>query len=454
MNEITTFTGKHISPVNPAEELIDIKDIAHALSLTTRGNGQVKTFFSVASHCILCCKEAKARGLSKRIQLACLIHDASESYMSDVPSPLKKVMSEYSEYENKLLSLIYTKYLGSDLDDNEKAELEKIDKNLMFYDLRELLGENKDKPEPKIHVKLCYDFVPFAEVEQEYLNLFYSLTDESSEETAVSSSEEIKEKIKNIKVFVLDMDGTIYLGNKLFPYTKDFLNAVKKSGRDFSFFTNNSSKNFKSYIKKLENMGINIRDDQMLISNGVMTDWLNENRPGKKAYVVGTPDLENAVKEAGIEISDTDADYVLLGFDTTLNYEKLVKACDFLRDGKEIFGLNPDFNCPTETGFIPDCGSMAALVKASTGVQCEFFGKPSRHTLDYMLKATNCNQNELCVIGDRLYTDIAVADNTAVTSILVLSGESSLSDVKKSEHKPDLIVDNIGSLIPYLTDNM
>lgn len=156
------------------------------------------------------------------------------------------------------------------------------------------------------------------------------------------------------------------------------------------------------------------------------------------------------MKQAGIEISETKADYVLLGFDTTLNYEKLVKACDFVRDGKEIFGLNPDFNCPTETGFIPDCGSIAALIKASTGVQCEFFGKPSRHTLDYMLKATGCEENELCVIGDRLYTDIAVADGTPVTSILVLSGESTLHDAAKSEFKPDLIVNNIGELISYL----
>lgn len=384
------------------------------------------------------------------MQLACLIHDASEAYMSDVPRPLKNVMSEYSEYEDALLSLIYEKFLGSDLNSDEQKLLKQIDNDLMFYDLRELLGENTDKEEPKINVSLCYDFVSFKDVEAEYLELFYSLSDEKEETACLSDEKAIKEKLSHIKVFVLDMDGTIYLGNRLFPYTKDFLNAIKESGRDFCFFTNNSSKNLKSYIDKLDKLGINVRDNQMLISNGVMTDWLNENRSGQKAYVVGTSDLENAVKQAGIEISETKADYVLLGFDTTLNYEKLVKACDFVRDGKEIFGLNPDFNCPTETGFIPDCGSIAALIKASTGVQCEFFGKPSRHTLDYMLKATGCEENELCVIGDRLYTDIAVADGTPVTSILVLSGESTLHDAAKSEFKPDLIVNNIGELISYL----
>lgn len=257
-------------------------------------------------------------------------------------------------------------------------------------------------------------------------------------------------KLKQIKCFVLDMDGTIYLGNRLFPETRPFLEAVENSGRNYCFFTNNSSKNFRSYINKLSSMGISIEDAQMLISNGVMTGWLLKNRPGEKAYVVGTPDLEEAVAESGIRIDRENPDYVLLGFDTTLTYEKLCRACDFIRSGKAVYGLNPDFNCPTETGFIPDCGSIAALIKASTGVQCEFFGKPSRHTLNYLLQKTGCREEEMAIVGDRLYTDIATADGTNVTSILVLSGESTLEDVDKSPVKPDFIFDNIGGIIPYL----
>lgn len=259
-----------------------------------------------------------------------------------------------------------------------------------------------------------------------------------------------RSKIKNIKCFVLDMDGTIYLGNDLFPGTKPFLQKVKESGRDFYFFTNNSSKDRQAYIEKLSAMDIQIDEEKMLISNGVMTEWLKKNHLGEKAYVVGTPFLERAVKESGITIDDKNADYVLLGFDTTLTYEKLVKACDFVRAGKPIFGLNPDLNCPTETGFIPDCGSMAALIKASTGVQCEFFGKPSRHTLDYMLEKTGCKENELAVVGDRLYTDIAVAENSEVLSILVMSGETKKEDLEASPHKPDLIFENIGELAQHL----
>ena len=260
------------------------------------------------------------------------------------------------------------------------------------------------------------------------------------------------EKIAGVKTFVLDMDGTIYLGEQLFPYTIEFLQTVRRTERDFCFFTNNSSKNEEAYLQKLHRMGIDIEKEKMLISNGVILDWLQENHPGEAAYVVGTPYLEEAFRQRGILLKREDADYVVLGFDTTLTYEKLVIACDLVRAGKPIYGVNPDLNCPTETGFIPDCGSMAALVKASTGVMPEFFGKPSPHTLHYMEEHTGCRGKELCVIGDRLYTDIKVADGTDVVSILVLSGETHREDVEKSETKPDVIcrsLEEVTELLRY-----
>lgn len=259
-----------------------------------------------------------------------------------------------------------------------------------------------------------------------------------------------KTDLSKIKFFVLDMDGTIYLGDSLFPQTIPFLDAVKKSGRDFAFFTNNSSKNRNAYLNKLKGMGITVDEKRMFISSDVMTQWLLENHPDYSAYVVGTPDLEEAVRERGITTDSSDPDCILLGFDTTLTYEKLVKACDMVRAGKPIYGLNPDLNCPTETGFIPDCGSIARLVEASTGVLCDFFGKPSRHTLNYLLKETGCRPEELAIIGDRLYTDIALARDSQVTSILVLSGESTRNDAENSPFKPDLIFDDIGEIIKYL----
>ena len=147
---------------------------------------------------------------------------------------------------------------------------------------------------------------------------------------------------------------------------------------------------------------------------------------------------------------EEDGDVVILGFDTTLTYEKLRVACDLIRAGRPVYGVNPDWNCPVEGGFIPDCGSIAALVKASTGVQCEFFGKPSPHTLEYMLAQTGCRPQELAVVGDRLYTDIAVAAGTEVASILVMSGETTPQLLAESPTQPDIVVQDLGELTSLL----
>ena len=263
-------------------------------------------------------------------------------------------------------------------------------------------------------------------------------------------TQEQRNRLKQVRLFVLDMDGTIYLGDRLFPFTKGFLQRVKETGRDFCFFTNNSSKNREAYLDKLSRMGISIPPEKMLLSNGVILEWLKRRHPQASFWVVGTPSLLEDFRGAGFVPDDPNADVVILGFDTTLTYEKLRVACDLIRAGKPVYGVNPDWNCPVEGGFIPDCGSIAALVKASTGVQCEFFGKPSRHTLDYMLKKTGCRPQELAVVGDRLYTDIAVAAGTGVTSILVMSGETTPQLLEQSEIKPDLVVESLEELTQLL----
>ena len=174
MSYITTYTGKHFDPTNPDMTQVDIKDIAHALSLICRGNGQVKSFFSVGQHCINAAKEASARGYSNRVILACLLHDAGESYLSDVPRPLKPSMPEYVRTEEHLLDFIYEKYLGSKLDEEEQRLVKSIDNDLLYYDLKELLNEVSESSEPELLISLSYEFVSFAQVEQEYLNLFNS----------------------------------------------------------------------------------------------------------------------------------------------------------------------------------------------------------------------------------------------------------------------------------------
>ena len=174
MSYITTYTGKHFDPTNPDMDQVDIRDIAHALSLICRGNGQVKSFFSVGQHCINTAKEAIARGYSNRVILACLLHDAGESYLSDVPRPLKPSMPEYVRTEEHLLDLIYEKYLGSKLNEEEQKMVKSIDNALLYYDLKELLNEISESSSPELHIELNYEFVPFAQIEQEYLNLFYN----------------------------------------------------------------------------------------------------------------------------------------------------------------------------------------------------------------------------------------------------------------------------------------
>ena len=173
-NFITTYTGIHFEPTDPDPESIRIEDIAHALSLICRGNGHVKKFWSVGQHCISCANEARARGLSGRMVLACLLHDASECYMSDIPRPFKQELPQYRIYEERLLKMIYEKFLGSPLTAEEEKELAQIDDAMLWYDLENLLGERPAGERPELKIRLDYAFRPFQEVEKEYLELFES----------------------------------------------------------------------------------------------------------------------------------------------------------------------------------------------------------------------------------------------------------------------------------------
>ena len=175
MSYITTYTGKHFDPTAPDMSMVDIRDIAHALSLTCRGNGHVQTFFSVGQHCINCAREAEARGYGRRVILACLLHDASEAYMSDVPRPFKHALPEYVAAEERLLEQIYEKYLGSLLSEEEQALVKAIDDDMLYYDLKMLLHEEQEREAPKLRIMLDYRVVPFEQVEEEYLRLYETL---------------------------------------------------------------------------------------------------------------------------------------------------------------------------------------------------------------------------------------------------------------------------------------
>lgn len=189
----------------------------------------------------------------------------------------------------------------------------------------------------------------------------------------------------------------------------------------------------------------------MMVSTHVILRWLKKHHDGRRVYVVGTPALRKEFEAHGWILDEEKPDIVILGFDTTLTYEKLSKACTFIREGALYYGINPDLNCPMEHDtFIPDCGSMAKLIEASTGKYPEFFGKPSGKTLDYIVEETGCSPDQIAIIGDRLYTDIKVADGSEVTSILVLSGETKAEDIDTSDVKPDIVIEHIGELAKLL----
>ena len=269
---------------------------------------------------------------------------------------------------------------------------------------------------------------------------------------SVSTPEALRALLGETRCLVLDMDGTIYLGGRLFEATRPFLAALDAAGLDYVWYTNNSSRGPETYLERLAGFGIPTERRRFMMSTDVALDWLGRERPGERAWVVGTEQLLEAFRGAGIEPQAEDADYVVLGFDTSLVYRKLVVACDLLRAGRPLYLVNMDYNCPVDGGFIPDCGSIAALVERSTGVTGPSFGKPTRATLDYIMAQTGYAEEDLTFVGDRLYTDIAITAGTRARSILVLSGEATLADLEDSEVQPDVIVHSIADLIPVLAE--
>lgn len=249
-----------------------------------------------------------------------------------------------------------------------------------------------------------------------------------------------------IKYFIIDMDGTFYLDGTIIDGSLDFLKRVKEAGKDFCFFTNNSSNNFEVCRNKLHNMSCDIEENQLVISSHVTIDWLKQNCAGQRVYLLGNERLTNDFINAGIELDENDPDIVVLGFDTTLTYEKIHKACNFIANGKRYIATHPDFNCPTADGFMPDTGSMMAMFKASTGKEPEVMGKPMKTTVEYLARKLNCTKEELCFIGDRLETDIAIGMNNGVTSVLVLTGVTDLELYEKSKIKASFVADSLKAL--------
>lgn len=255
--------------------------------------------------------------------------------------------------------------------------------------------------------------------------------------------------LEKIGVFVLDMDGTFYLGSRVIDGALDFVRYVEEKGRKILFFTNNSSQSPRVYMERLAGMGCPITREQIMTSGDVTIAYLKENHPGKPIYLVGTPALEESFREEGIllwEQGDPRPDIVVVGFDTTLTYEKLNRACKFIREGSLFFATHLDINCPTEDGFMPDCGSFCAAITLSTGAEPKYLGKPFRETVDMVLLRTGETRERVAFVGDRLYTDVATGVNHGANGFLVLTGETKPEDLETSQVQPDGVYESLGEM--------
>lgn len=263
--------------------------------------------------------------------------------------------------------------------------------------------------------------------------------------------DEIIAQLKKIQCFLMDMDGTIYLGDKRLPGAWEWLKFLEDHQIRYYFLTNNSSRSRVEYAEKLNHLGLEVCEDNIFTSGEATAIYLKDVYPNASLYVVGTPALENEFERHDFRFSDESPDVVVLGFDTTLTYEKLWRLCDWVVAGKPYIVTHPDINCPTATGYMPDVGSMIALVEASTGRKPDvIIGKPNEPIVRALAEKTGLPIEAHCMIGDRLYTDIALGQWGMMTA-LVLSGETKEADLVDSVFVPDLVVKDIAEMLTLLT---
>jgi HAD superfamily hydrolase (TIGR01450 family) len=262
---------------------------------------------------------------------------------------------------------------------------------------------------------------------------------------------EIRDRLAGVRGFLLDMDGTFYLGGHILEGSLAFLQKLRETGRTALFLTNNSSRSGAAYVEKLRGMGVREPFLRVLTSGQAAGRYALAHHAGQKPYVLGNAELRAELLSMGVPHEEARPDYVLVGYDTTLDYARMTRVCDLVRAGLPYVATHPDFNCPTETGFAPDIGAICAFIEASAGRRPDVvIGKPHCGIVAEALRETGLAAGELAMVGDRLYTDIATGRNFGMVSILVLTGEATLADVETSPVKPDLIFPRLSAMIEHL----
>lgn len=266
---------------------------------------------------------------------------------------------------------------------------------------------------------------------------------------------EKKEIIRNMKLYLFDMDGTLYLGDRLYSFTVQLLEQIRKSGGKYLFMTNNSSKSVEDYIKKLEKLGVAAAREDFITSSQATAYYLHKHHEGQILYVCGTRSLKKELESEGFAVTE-DADQaqcIVMGFDTELTFRKLEDVSRLLLTRTiPYIATNPDLVCPTEFGSVPDCGSVCQMIFNATGKRPVVIGKPSPLMPELAMERLGYGKEETCVVGDRIYTDIKSGLNAGITGILVLSGETTLKILDESEDKPHLVLSDAGEILDVLKE--
>lgn len=249
------------------------------------------------------------------------------------------------------------------------------------------------------------------------------------------------------KFFLLDMDGTIYLGDTLFDGTIDFLHYVRDTGGKYLFLTNNSSRSVDAYIDRMAHFGIAAAKDDFLTSVDALCVYLSKNGyTGKRLYAFGTASFRRQLEDAGFSVTDRleeRVDALVCGFDTELTFRKLEDACILLSRGAAFFAANPDWVCPTWYGSVPDCGSVCEMLFRATGRRPRFAGKPAPDMITLAMERSGFSPPQTVLLGDRLYTDIASGVRAGIDTVLVLSGEAQREDIPQSPAQPTWVLPDI-----------
>lgn len=253
---------------------------------------------------------------------------------------------------------------------------------------------------------------------------------------------------ERVRGLLLDLDGTLYMGERPIPGAARFVERARAAGRRLLFLTNNSSRSAADWAGKLERLGFTAAPDEVFSSGRATALYLARTAPGKRVYLLGTEPLRGELAAQGVACVDEGAEIVVVGFDTGLTYARLARACRYLLAGLPFIATHPDRVCPTEHGPIPDTGSFLALIEAATGRRPDLvIGKPNQPLIDGALERLHLEPAEVAMIGDRLYTDMAMARVAGLTGVLVLSGETTqaMVDALPAEARPDIVIASVAA---------